>query len=64
MLSTYHRLGVHVYDSDLAVIRAAAGKLDPKVRRQPAFRQSRKDFYREMLDHHRKAQELVARWRL
>jgi len=63
MLSMYHRLGAHVHASDLAVIRAATRRLDPKARRQSALRQSRRHRYRVMLGHHRAAQDVVSLWR-
>lgn len=64
MLGTYHRLNVHVFASWRKVVRAAAGKLNRSARRDPTKRSARKLFYREMLRHHRDAQELVHAWRL
>ncbi|MFZ5693265.1 MAG: hypothetical protein ACOY5F_18685 [Pseudomonadota bacterium] len=64
MLGTYHRLNVHVFASWRDVIRAASTKLKREARRDPARRDARKVFYREMLRHHRDAQELVRAWRL
>jgi hypothetical protein len=39
-------------------------KLKPEVRRDPARREARHRFYREMLEYHRGAQEIVSYWRL
>lgn len=64
MFGTYLRLDVTVHDGWRAVIRAAAKKLMPQARRDPAHRKARHRFYREMLAHHREAQQLVRTWRL
>ncbi|MDA8232172.1 MAG: hypothetical protein M0006_12615 [Magnetospirillum sp.] len=64
MYGTYLRLDITVHDGWRAVIRAAAKKLTPRARRDPAQRQTRQRFYREMLAHHREAQHLVRTWRL
>ncbi len=64
MCGTYLRLGITVWDSDRAVIRAARRKLARSARRDPAKREARKRFYREMLEHHANAQRLVAEFRL
>ena len=64
MYGTYLRLDITVHDGWRAVIRAAARKLKPKARRDPAQRDARHRFYREMLDYHRDAQHLVRVWRL
>ena len=56
MYATYLRLDIMVWDSNRAVIRAA--------RHDPAKREARKRFYREMLRHHADAQRLVAHFRL
>lgn len=57
-LGTYQRLDVHVMDSNLTVIRAARLKIAAKHRRNPAHRDLRKDFYREMLAHHARERKL------
>ncbi|NWG24490.1 MAG: hypothetical protein HXY30_08785 [Pseudorhodoplanes sp.] len=64
MFGTYLRLDVTVWASDRAVIRAARRKLARSARRDPAKREVRKRFYREMLEHHANAQHLVAEFRL
>ena len=64
MYSTYLRLDITAHDGWRAVIRAAAGRLTPHARRDPAQRDARRHFYREMLEHHRNAQHLVRAWRL
>jgi hypothetical protein len=64
MYGTYLRLDVTVHDSSHAVIRAAAKKLTLRARRDPAQREARHRFYREMLAHHQEAQRLVRTWRL
>lgn len=64
MLGTYHRLNVHVFASWRDVVRAASTRLTHEALRDPAKRAARKVFYREMLRHHRDAQELVRVWRL
>jgi hypothetical protein len=46
------------------VIRAARRKLTRSALRNPAKREARKRFYREMLEHHANAQRLVAEFRL
>ena len=61
---TYLRLDITVHDSWRAVVRAAAKKLILKARRDPAKREARHRFYRQMLDDHREAQEIVSYWRL
>ncbi|MBN9362820.1 MULTISPECIES: hypothetical protein [unclassified Devosia] len=60
----YRYLNVHVWDSDRAVIRAARRKIAAHDRRDPAKRDARKRFYREMLRHHASDQNLVAEFRL
>ncbi|CAM5299609.1 hypothetical protein AFEL58S_00423 [Afipia felis] len=64
MFATYQRLGVHVFASWRDVIRAASTRLAANARHDPARRPSRKQFYREMLRHHRDAQQIVHRFRL
>lgn len=64
MYATYLRLDILVWDSDRAVIRAARRKLARSARRDPARRDARKHFYREMLRHHADAQRLVTHFRL
>ena len=64
MYGTYLRLDMTVHDGWRAVIRAAAKKLTPHARRNPAQREARQRFYREMLAHHQETQHLVQTWRL
>ncbi|MBB5520191.1 hypothetical protein [Amphiplicatus metriothermophilus] len=64
MYGTYLRLGVAVWASDRSVIRAARRKLTRTVQPDPAKREARKRFYRDMLEHHASAQRLVAEFRL
>jgi hypothetical protein len=64
MCGTYLRLDVTVHDGRRAVVRAAARKLTWRARRDPGSRAARKRFYREMLDYHRQAQDIVATWLL
>lgn len=64
MYGTYLRLDITVHDGCRAVVRAAARKLTRRARRDPAHREARHRFYREMFAHHREAQRLVRTWRL
>jgi len=64
MYGTYLRLDIAVHDSWRAVVRAAARKLTRQALRDPRCRIARKRFYLEMLDYHRREQEIVATWRL
>ncbi len=64
MYGTYLRLDITVWASDRAVIRAARRKLTRTTQRDPAKRDVRKRFYREMLEHHASAQRLAAEFRL
>ncbi len=63
LYGTYLRLGLHVGESDRAVVRAAAARVTRSSQRDPALRDERKRFYRQMLNHHHDAQDLVRRWR-
>lgn len=64
MYATYLRLDITVHDGWRAVIRAAAKKLTPHARGDPAHRAARHRFYRQMLAYHQEAQQLVRTWRL
>lgn len=64
MYSTYLRLDILVWDSERAVVRAARGRLARSALRDPAKREARKRFYRDMLRHHADAQRLVSQFRL
>jgi len=56
--------GIFLSEDRHAVVRAAARKLTPEARRDPAKRNERHRFYRQMLEFHREAQEIVSYWRL
>lgn len=62
--SAYCRLNVAICASNLAVIRAASRKINPKARFDPARRGDRHAYFRAMLDHHDDARDLAARHRL
>jgi len=64
MYGTYLRLDITMHDGWRAVVRAAARKLTRQAVRDPKHRAARKRFYRQMLDEHRQAQELVLTWQL
>lgn len=64
MYATYLHLDVLVWDSNRTVIRAARRKLARSALHDPARRDARQRFYREMLRHHADAQRLAARFRL
>ena len=64
MYGTYLRLNITVHDGWRAVICAAARKLTTQALRDPAQREARHRFYRQMLAHHHEAQQLVRTWRL
>lgn len=54
-MSTYGRLGVHVWASDRQVIKAASTKLKHKFNREE--RLARHGFYKRMLEEHKAHQE-------
>lgn len=62
--AAYCRLHLPITASNLAVIRAASGKINPKARFDPERRGDRHDYFRSMLDHHNDARDLAARHRL
>ncbi len=64
MYGTYLRLDLTVHDGWRAVIRAAFRKLTRQALRDPRHRVARKRFYRQMLEYHRQAQDVVLAWRL
>lgn len=64
MYATYLRLNLHVFDSRRDVVRAAHARIARDAQRDPAKREERKRFYREMLGYHRDAQQIVHRFRL
>lgn len=57
--AAYCRLGVSVWESDRAVIRAARARLKPAARRAPNLRTARKLFYQGMLDYHHEARDVA-----
>jgi hypothetical protein len=61
---TYCRLGVHVAASNLSVIRAARRMLREGARRAREHRAARHAFYRQMMEYHASARDLVADFRL
>ena len=64
MYGTYSRLNLHVSASWRDVIRASSTRLMAQARFSKAQRRQRHAFYRQMLDYHRNAQEIVRFWRL
>lgn len=60
----YSRLGVTVYASNLAVLRALRKRLNPDARRGRVGRDQRHLLYRAILKEHDKAVTLVTAWRL
>lgn len=64
MEAIYLRLGLHIWEPDTAVIRAASRIFAPHVRRNPARRSNRKAFYRSMLERHHDHQALARHFRL
>ena len=59
MYGTYLRLDITMHDGWRAVVRAVARKLTRQALRDSKHRAARKPFYRQMLDDHRQAQDLV-----
>lgn len=64
MLGTYNRLDVSVWASNRQVIKAASKVLMKKVRTARHCREARHKFYREILECHQMARNLVVRFRL
>lgn len=64
MFATYQRLGCSVHASDREVIRRSRTRIAEWVLRDPSLRHVRKQFYRQMLDCHKQARQLVHRFRL
>jgi len=62
MYGTYCRLGLHVSQSNVEVIRATRRLLNPEGRGRK-YRKKRQDLYRAMLKEHKAAQELFRRYR-
>lgn len=58
----YNRLGVHIFASNLEVIKAASKMLKDKFNK--AEREARREFYRSVLELHKDAQDLAIRYRL
>ncbi len=61
---TYQRLGVHIWGSNLTLIRAARKKLKPEVLHSRAHRNMRHSFYKRMIEFHQAEQRLCIRFRL
>ena len=55
MYGTYLRLNITAHDGWRAVSRASAGKLTSQALRDPAHREARHRFYRQMLMYHHQA---------
>ena len=64
MFGTYNRLNLHVSATNREVIRVARLLITEEGRRDPAKREQRKAFYRQMLNYHAGAQALVRDFRL
>jgi hypothetical protein len=62
--ATYGRLGVHVFASWRAVVRAANSRIAREHRHSAAMREARKQLYREMLGCHQRHRDLVFTFRL
>jgi hypothetical protein len=62
MYGTYCRLHVHVYASNIEVIRCASRKLKKSARHDRKAREARHAFYRQMLDYHQEARRLAHTW--
>ena len=58
MFATYERLNLHVYDSDVAVIRAGRRLIAKKHRTSRDKRDARHTFYRRLLACHHSARRL------
>lgn len=63
MHATYLRLGVSVHDDWRSIVRAGSAILAPNTRHDPAERETRKQFYRELIDEHRRSQKLFSECR-
>jgi hypothetical protein len=64
MYTTYLRLNVSIYDSDITVIRAAKLKLKPAFRYERTMRFERHNFYRQMLKYHHETRETAKTFHL
>lgn len=64
MFGTYQRLRLHVSATPREVIKAAQGKLKKAARYSREQRAARHAFYRQMLEYHQGARDLVKAWRL
>ena len=60
----YHMLDVHVYETNLAVIRKLWRKMKKIERKRRDKREIRKAMYRGVLECHKRALELVRKFRL
>jgi len=64
MFGTYCRLNVAVYASAREVIRATRRRMNPEALRDRSLRELRHARYREMLEYHRRSQDLCAHFRI
>lgn len=62
--SIYNRMEIAVSVSDRTLIREARKQLEAKLRNGRHCRDARRAFYRELLECHRMAQNLVERLRI
>lgn len=59
--ATYERLNLPVWATSLDVIRKARSRLTPGARKSRKLRAARHEFYRDILDCHRRAADLYRR---
>ena len=64
LFEIFSRLNLHVSATNREVIRVARLLITEEGRRDPAKREQRKAFYRQMLNYHAGAQALVRDFRL
>jgi hypothetical protein len=64
MFATYQRLGLSVWASERQVLREARKLLSEEARKGPLHRTRRHHFYRQMLAHHTRAQQLCIKLNL
>lgn len=64
MYGTYERLNLHVYASNIEVIRAVRRKFKRATLHDRAMREQRHYVYRKMIGYHADARALVREWRL
>jgi hypothetical protein len=59
MYGTYLRLNITVHDGWRIIIRAAADKFTSQARHDPAHREARHRFYRQMPVYHHQARQFA-----